>query len=341
MRIGILGYGQLARMLAVAGLPLGLRFSFFTDTALDHQPLFGDVIHGSYTELHSLEAFAQNVDYLTFENENIPADLLKSPIIEEKLRPSINVLEVCQDRLFEKKLFSQLDIPTNGFKEINSRADLLSSPSITKAPFFIKKRTNGYDGKHQYAIRELSETAVLADEVFENALVESRVDFDREISIIAVASPIQEPVFYDLSQNHHIHGILDTTRNIQDDPYFPIACTYVQNIIQHFGYIGVIAVEFFQKGDTLYANEIAPRVHNSGHWTIDGAITSQFENHLRAICGMPLGSVTAIASTEMKNIIGKLPDINKLLANPNQKLHLYGKSERPNRKLGHVTNVMI
>lgn len=339
MRIGILGGGQLSRMLALAGYPLGFEFTFLEPTADACARELGRFICAPYQDQNALRQFADQVDIITFENENIPVDTLTFLNEYKPVRPGIKALTTSQDRLFEKTLFRSLDIPCAPFAQINSYEDLLTAAKTLSFPLFLKTRREGYDGKGQLKINNLSELEAINPTMLSNAIVEQGIAFQREVSLIAARSVSHEIVFYDICENRHQNGILIETQNKVDDPLFETAKTYLTRLLDALDYIGILCVEFFQVDNQLIANEMAPRVHNSGHWTIEGATTSQFENHLRAIANLPLGNTQSLGQATMRNLIGTMPNKNELLAQGH--LHDYHKAPKPGRKLGHVTKVVF
>lgn len=337
MKIGILGGGQLSRMLALAGIPLGFKFSFYFpkgDHALNE---LGKIYHGEYHDAEKLRTFANEVDIITYENENIPLATLELLKQIRHVYPDKKALQISQDRLREKQFFCDLNIPTNHFIEINSRADLLHAVENLGYPFILKKRTEGYDGKGQYKIHQDTNLDLITDESCHHCIAEQWVSFNREVSLIAATNHGGESVFYDICENTHKNGILFKTMNRIGDPVFDMARGYLDKIIHTLDYVGILTVEFFQIDNTLIANEIAPRVHNSGHWTLDASITSQFENHLRSITNLPLGDTASLAHVVMYNILNQMPDKNKMLKFHGLKLYDYCKTPMAKRKLGHVT----
>lgn len=337
MKVGILGGGQLSRMLALAGIPLGLEFCFYEPKAESCVASLGQVIYGAYDEEEKLQQFAEQVDLITYENESIPAATLS---FLEKLRPVYpdkKALIASQDRLAEKNLFQALSIPTAQYQPVNSKAELLTLLAEMSFPLFLKKRHGGYDGKGQRLLMNKKDAEAVPEEFCQDALIESYVDFVREVSLIAARNRSGHIEFYDLSENRHRNGILFRTVNRIQDPQFELAVELVDRIMEELQYVGVLAVEFFQQGERLLANEMAPRVHNSGHWTIEGAETSQFENHLRAILDWPLGKTGSRCQATLYNILGEFPAKEQLLKYPRLHLHDYQKSPLPGRKIGHVT----
>lgn len=337
MKVGILGGGQLSRMLALAGIPLGLSFFFYEPNEASAVIGLGEITHGLYNDYEALKLFSDKVDVITYENENIPVETLASLESYKSVYPGKNALAVMQDRLFEKNLFIDLDIPTNTFFNINTKQELLCAIELLGYPVLLKKRTQGYDGKGQRKINNYEEMLLLHDTDCYQTIAEEWVSFAREVSLIAVKNKRGDLAFYDIAENTHQDGILCKTLNKPHDPIIDLAQDYLTRIINHLDYIGVITIEFFERNKQLIANEMAPRVHNSGHWTIDAATTSQFENHLRAILNWPLGDTTSLFKAVMYNIIGTMPDKQKVLAQKGAHLHDYHKQERPGRKIGHIT----
>jgi 5-(carboxyamino)imidazole ribonucleotide synthase len=341
MNVGILGGGQLGRMLALAGYPLGFTFRFFDSSMEAPASYLADLVAGDYENSAQLQEFTSGLDVMTYEFENIPFSTVK--FLEKLLPifPSAEALEISQDRLKEKTLFKSLGIPTTHFFRIDSLTDLEKALQETGFPSVLKTRYLGYDGKGQFIIRNSSDIQKAWGAIGQGPLIlEGWIPFEREVSVISVRAKDGTVKFYPLIENHHREGILrlsfapaeDTNGTLQQ-----MAENYATKILASFQYVGVLTIEFFQKDGQLIANEIAPRVHNSGHWTIEGAETSQFENHLRAISGIPLGSTAPIGYSAMINLIGEQPDISSILRLPSAHLHLYGKDIRPNRKIGHVT----
>jgi 5-(carboxyamino)imidazole ribonucleotide synthase len=337
MRIGILGGGQLSRMLALAGMPLGLSFAFYTNKHSACVAGLGKQVTGSYQDSQALENFASQADIITYENENIPLDTLDCLSAYKTIYPNSQSLKVMQDRLLEKRFFNQLAIPATPFFAINDKADLLAVVDRLAFPLLVKKRQSGYDGKGQCFISGPDALAYVEDDHCRHAIVEQGVPYDREVSIIAARSSQGELVFYDLCENLHKHGILARTTNQLTDSVSGLAKEYLTQIMQKLDYVGICTLELFQVGDKLIANELAPRVHNSGHWTIEGAVTSQFENHLRSILGWPLGNASSAGEFVMYNILSSMPDKKALLQLDQLHLHDYLKESAPGRKLGHLT----
>ncbi len=339
MRIGILGGGQLARMLALAGYPLGQEFVF-----LDPQPdacagQVGRLICAPFDDQQALDEFTEGVDLVTLDFENVPLAAARQVAERRPLLPRPGALEVAQDRLREKTLFTDLGIPCPLFAAVDSHDELIARADEIGFPCVLNTRRMGYDGKGQEIIRDRASLDRAWDQLGgAPLLLEQFVRFKRELSILALRSTRGEIAYYPLTENRHKKGILISSfapasaAAVED-----AARRHARRIIEALDYRGLLAVEFFDRGDALLANEIAPRVHNSGHWTIDGAVTSQFENHLRAIMGWPLGSTEAIGASAMLNWIGAMPDPSSALSYPNAHWHDYGKKPRAGRKVGHVT----
>lgn len=339
MKVGILGAGQLSQMLALAGIPLGLEFVFLAPQRTNCVKHLGEFIEADYTDKSALEKLAQSVDVVTFENENIPPTSIDLINAHQTCHPSSDVIACMQDRWLEKSLFIECDIPTTTVTQTDDKAAVLDALKHYDYQAVLKKRREGYDGKGQVVIRSQEDAEQLSDAQCEQTILENLIPFEREISIIAARDVDGHIQFYDLNENIHQSGVLHQTKNRINDPMFAKAADYLERALVKFNYVGVCALELFQQGDALIANELAPRVHNTGHWTIEGAVTSQFENHLRAIAGLPLGDTASTGHATMTNILGEMPDISRVLSNPNMHLHDYHKSPRPGRKLGHMTQV--
>ncbi|MFP8968379.1 5-(carboxyamino)imidazole ribonucleotide synthase [Pokkaliibacter sp. CJK22405] len=339
MKVGILGGGQLARMLAIAGYPHGLTFTAFDPAkgvcAGDVCP----VVEADYGDDAALKHFGEQVDVVTFEFENVAIESAQALEQTVPLYPSTKALAATQDRLVEKSLFRDLGIKTPGFQAIDTRDDVQAAIDALGLPLVIKTRRFGYDGKGQFVLRTTEQIDELWNELGGQALIaEAFVPFDREVSIIAVRSQQGDVRFYPLTQNEHRSGILHLSRPlVNGDSRTAQAQEFISTLLNKLDYVGTIALELFQVGDELLANEFAPRVHNSGHWTIEGAETSQFENHVRAVAGIPLGDTRAIEHSAMINIIGDFPDRQAIQAIDGAHFHDYGKAPRAGRKIGHVT----
>ncbi len=342
MTIGVVGGGQLGRMLALAGYPLGLDFLFLDRSPSAPAGQVAPLVCAEFTDAARLTELASRCDVVTFDWENVPVHALRTIAESCPVRPSLTALATAQDRASEKRLFERLRIPTTRWRSVESPRELALAVRRIGLPGVLKTRRLGYDGKGQALVRT-HEEAVAAWARLGGAaplLYEEHVAFDFEVSIIGARSRRGETAVYPLCRNAHAQGILRLTRA----PCGParlqlLAARYLLSALGHFGYVGVLTIEFFVRAGRLIANEIAPRVHNSGHWTIEGAVTSQFENHLRAITGLPLGSTRPRGHCAMINLIGKLPPRAQVLAHPGVHLHDYGKEPRPGRKLGHCTLV--
>jgi 5-(carboxyamino)imidazole ribonucleotide synthase len=339
--IGCLGAGQLGRMMAMAALPLNIDMCFYDQSEDAPASQLAYQQTGSFTDRASLSDWAQGLDVITFDWENVPLSTLN--VVKEfaPIYPKPSALKVSQDRLFEKTLFTQLNIPTPQFAAIDSYADLLKAIAHFGMPGVLKTRRLGYDGKGQARIQKNADIEKAWQTLKGVPLIyESWVDFDCEVSLIAVRSKRGECAFYPLSRNEHTHGILAISRAPFSHALMERkARLYLNRLLDHLNYVGVLTVEFFIQGNKLIANEMAPRVHNSGHWTIEGAVTSQFENHIRAICGMPLGSTEPRGHSAMINLIGAMPkQRSKILGIAGAHWHDYAKEEaRAGRKMGHIT----
>lgn len=341
MNIGIIGAGQLGRMLALAGYPLGLRFTFLEPSADASGARVGDCIQGAYDDPAKLRELADAVDVITFDVENVPVDAVAAIAQFKPFYPQLTALGASQDRLTEKTLFRSLRIPTPQFYSVNSLEDLKNAVGKIGLPGILKTRRLGYDGRGQYRLRKLQDIDSAWQALGSVPLIyEAFVPFISEVSVIGARNTQGEMAIYPLSANTHEHGILHHTiapyRNVKLQTQ---AETYLKRVLRHFDYVGVLTIEFFVLQGKLIANEMAPRVHNSGHWTIEGATTSQFENHLRAICGLPLGSTTPVGHAAMVNFIGAIPEPGAALKVEGLHLHDYDKEPRPARKLGHATLV--
>jgi len=344
VNVGILGGGQLGRMLALAGRPLGVHFRFLDPGEATPVQGLGDFIRADYTDREALRRFSEGLDVVTFEFENVPAEAAEFLADRLPVRPSPRALACARDRLEERRGLSAVGIPTADYRPVASLDDLRSAAEQLGLPLVLKSRELGYDGKGQQLVRtgEEIESAWEAQRRVPS-IAEGFVPFRRELSSVAIRTLGGGIHFYPLVQNTHEQGILVET--IAPAPDLDPALTrqaqsQVRALMDSLAYVGVIAVEWFETDDGLLANEIAPRVHNSGHWTQDGAVTSQFENHIRAVLDLPIGSTELVgARTVMTNAIGSLPDPATILSDPNARLHLYDKEPRPGRKLGHVNRV--
>ena len=316
--VGCIGGGQLGRMLALAGARLGVRFRFLDPASDACAGQVGELVVGPYGDPELLDRLANGTDAVTYEFENVPVEAAR----RVRAIPDARALELGQDRLVEKELFRSLGISTARFGSLDE----------TGVPALVKSRRLGYDGKGQRVVERVEPLG--ADEVAEEI-----VPLERELSIISVRAPGGDTRFYPLAENEHRSGILAVSRAPARGAPQGEAEAVATRLLDELGYVGVLAVELFEVEGRLLANELAPRVHNTGHWTIEGAATSQFENHVRAVLGWPLGSTEALGEAVMVNLVGAVPPLERLLAVPGAHVHLYGKRSRPGRKLGHVTLV--
>lgn len=341
--IGIIGGGQLGRMAALAAANLGYKTYIYTDSEDGPASQVCDkVIVAPYDDLSAIKKFAKAVDIVTFEFENIPHNSVKELSNNVVVRPSWEILHLSQNRLREKKFMNSIGIGTAPFAEINSADDLQKAFAEIGPKCILKTVEFGYDGKGQFKINKETDLTKLWNEIkIGTGILEGMVDFEMEISVIVARGEDGVSQTYSPSENIHKDGILDTTiapANIDDD-LAKEAREIAVKIAEKTNLVGLIAVEMFvTKDKKLLVNEIAPRPHNSGHWTMDACYTSQFEQFIRAVCGLTLGSCDYHSKAEMKNLIGK--DYNlwqKYIYEPNAKIHLYGKNEiREGRKMGHV-----
>lgn len=340
MRIGILGAGQLGRMLALAGYPLDFDFVFLDPAQEACAAPLGEHLHAAYDDERALAEFCARVDLATYEFENVPAATADFVAARTRLLPPPRALTVSQDRLSEKRLFESLGVSVPPYAPADTRAELEAALARIGMPAVLKTRRLGYDGKGQALLRAPADVAPAWSRLSGQPLILERfVALEREVSLLGVRGHEGELAFYPLIENVHRDGILRSARPRPGDALQPAAETYVRRILEHLDYVGVLAFEFFVANGELLANEIAPRVHNSGHWTIEGAECSQFENHLRAIAGLPLGSTHPRGCCAMLNFIGAAPEHAAVAALPGVHLHLYGKQPKPLRKVGHATVV--
>jgi len=338
-RVGIVGAGQLGRMMALAGYPLGLHSVFLDRGKNTPGAQVAETLIGELEDPGQLAALAACSDVLTFDWENISGKALAPLAHVACIRPPAAALEVSQDRLHEKALFTRLNIPVAPHRAVDDLAGLHEATRVLGFPGVLKTRRLGYDGKGQFVLRSSADVALAWDLLGGPGLIYERfLRFSREISIVGARSPAGRIISYPLTANTHVGGVL----RYSVAPYVNaklerLAITYLRRVLKALTYVGVAAIEFFVVGGRLIANEMAPRVHNSGHWTIEGAVTSQFENHMRAICELPLGSTRALGHSAMINFLGGLPDRRRLLAIEGLAYHDYGKEPRPGRKVGHCT----
>lgn len=342
--LGILGGGQLARMLALAAAPLGVK-TLVVDSAADAcAGQVAPLLVADWTDYTALEKFATQVDVVTFDFENVPAETARRLAERVAVFPSPQALAVAQDRLAEKTLFRECGLHTPAFVAVDTRADLDRALAEVGAPAILKTRRLGYDGKGQFRIKVLADAdaawAALGAQASAHGLIlEAFVPFERELSVIAVRSRDGDFRTWPLTQNWHTDGVLSLSLAPAPDvgPLQARATELARILAERLDYVGVFALELFVKDGELLGNEMAPRVHNSGHWTIEGALTSQFENHVRAVLGLPLGDTAARGLSAMFNWIGELPDAAPVLDAVDAHWHDYGKQPRPGRKVGHAT----
>lgn len=339
LRVGIVGAGQLGRMMALAAYPLGIQCRFLDPNELAPGGQLAPIRVGPLDDERELKALAAEVDVLTLEIENVSVAALRSLDETITVRPALAIIAKAQDRLLEKRLFESLDIPTAAYVPIESPDDLSRAGETLGWPLVLKTRRLGYDGRGQRNARSPAELqAAWAELGSAPAIAEAWVEFERELSLIGVRGQDDDLAFYSLSENRHRDGMLESSIA----PYADVelehqARSWMTAMLRQHGYVGVLTIEFFHTSTGLVANEIAPRVHNSGHWTIEGAETSQFENHIRAVVGLPLGITEPRGTSVMRNLVGSIPDKANLLKINGLHLHDYGKSPRPKRKLGHCT----
>lgn len=338
--IGILGGGQLARMLALAGAPLGQQFLIVDSEQTACAGQVAPLLQADYRDFVALEEFAKRIDVATFDFENVPADTAQWLTEHTRVFPNPRALAVAQDRLEEKNLFQMLGLDTPTFAAVGTRADLDRAVATVGFPAVLKTRRLGYDGKGQYRLRSAGDIdAAWAALGGVPLILEAWVAFERELSIIAVRAQDGEFRTYPLTQNWHADGILSIS--LAPAPHVEhlsaAVFAHARAVAEQLDYVGVFALELFVVNGKLLGNEMAPRVHNSGHWTIEGTACSQFENHVRAVLGLPLGDTSARGSSVMLNWIGILPDATPVLAEPRAHWHDYGKSPRAGRKVGHAT----
>ena len=342
--VGTLGGGQLARMLALSGAPLGLRLLVMDTVADACAGQFAPLLVGDYRDQQALAQFAEKVDVATFDFENVPAESAEWLAARVPVFPSPRALAVAQDRLAEKTLFRELGIPVPEFAAVSDRAGLDAALAAVGTPCILKTRRLGYDGKGQFRIRSLADADAAWEALGAQAgkvglIVEAFVPFERELSVVAVRGRDGEFRTWPLTWNWHVDGVLSASlAPARVEPALAdTAIAHARRLAERLDYVGVFALELFCRDGVLLANELAPRVHNSGHWTLEGAETSQFQNHLRAVLGLPLGSTAMLGHACMLNWIGAMPEAGPVLAEPGGHWHDYGKEPRAGRKVGHAT----
>jgi 5-(carboxyamino)imidazole ribonucleotide synthase len=339
MRIGIIGAGQLGQMLGFAARGLGHECFFLDPSENPPAATAGPVIQSPFDDRVALRVLAEKVDVVTYEFENVPVEALRDIGDAAPIYPPLEALRLAQDRLDEKQLFERLDIPLPRYHVVDCADDLRAACEAIGLPLVVKTRRLGYDGKGQFVLKDRNEVDDAWDAIGGVPLIaEQWVPFDYEVSAIGARSVDGTIAAYCLTRNEHAGGILRVSRApVDEDALTAQAQAYLSRMLEHLDYVGVLALELFVVGDQLLANEFAPRVHNSGHWTIEGAETSQFANHIRAVAGAPPGPTDTIGHAGMVNLIGTIPDAARNAGVG--KLHDYGKSPRPGRKLGHITVV--
>lgn len=338
--IGIIGGGQLGFMLGQAGLYLGIRSHFLDPNKMSPARLLADGIFSSFDDPHALASLANSSDTISYEFENIDVKVLKQ--LNVPVHPSPDLLDKVQDRFSEKQLCNNLGFKTAGFIAIDRQSDLERAAHKLGFPFLVKTRRLGYDGKGQIWIKSADDFMKLQPEAH-MFIAEAKVPFEKELSIAAVRGRNKEIRCYPLSQNWHVEGILrescpysitadsNTAESLQNK-----AESIIKEFMEAFDYVGLLSIEFFLQDDELLINELAPRVHNSYHWTLTGSETSQFENHIRAIAGLPLGSCQQSKPVRLFNCIGKMPEAEACLKIEGLHYYSYHKSPREGRKMGHL-----
>lgn len=340
MNIGIIGGGQLAQMMALAGYAHGHSFVVLDPSKeACGAKIANQHIEADYNDPAALRQLAKLCDVVTFDFENVPADALALLESHVTTYPPSQALSIAQDRLTEKNHFTQYDIETAPFADVNDLTELKAAIERIGLPGILKTRRLGYDGKGQFVIRDIEQLDdAIAAMNGQPSIYEGMVNFDYEVSLISVRNAEGECVFYPLSKNTHQSGILHLSEApFSSETLQNKAETLAKPLLDAMNYVGVLAIEWFVVGDVLIANEMAPRVHNSGHWSIEGAVCSQFENHIRAITGSPLGSTQTIGHSRMLNCIGDIPNANDVLKKAGAHMHDYGKEPRAKRKVGHIT----
>jgi 5-(carboxyamino)imidazole ribonucleotide synthase len=342
VNIGVLGGGQLGRMIALAGYPLGLRFRFLDPVDEACVDPLAERVRGAWDDREALAQFADGLDVVTYEFENVPVETVHAlEALGVAVLPGARALEVSQDRVAEKQFLNAQGVATAPFAAVDSEAALSEAVARLGLPAVLKTRRGGYDGKGQVVLRTAEDVTTAWAELGAVPLIlEGFVAFERELSIVAARDRAGNIACYPLVQNVHRDGILRLTfapAPQVSEVLQQRAERWVRAVLDALDYVGVIAIELFERDGELVANEMAPRVHNSGHWSIDGAVTSQFEQHVRAVAGLPLGSTALRGASLMVNVIGTLPDAARVAAIEGAHVHLYDKEPRAGRKIGHVT----
>jgi 5-(carboxyamino)imidazole ribonucleotide synthase len=346
VRVGIIGGGQLGLMLGQAGQPLGISCTFLEPAPRPCVAGMGELITAPYTDREALARLAARSDVITYEFENVPVEAARWLAESHPVHPRPRALEVAQDRLAEKRFFRDNGISTAAFAPVSSLEELSAAIEVLGLPAILKTRRMGYDGKGQQYLADPEQASRAYVALGQEAsILERVVPFDRELSVLAVRGREGQVATWPLVENRHAGGILRWSiapaTERRGGPSLSAlqarADALAHKVLGALDYVGVIAIELFQVGEELLANEMAPRVHNSGHWSIEGSFTSQFENHLRAVLGLPLGRTDVPLPTGCVNLLGRVPPLPDLLAIPGASVHLYGKDPRPGRKLGHVT----
>jgi 5-(carboxyamino)imidazole ribonucleotide synthase len=342
--VGILGGGQLARMLALSGAPLGLRFLVMDSSPEACAAQFAPMVVGDYRDESALAEFASRIDVATFDFENVPAESARWLSERVPVFPSPRALATAQDRLAEKTQFVELGIPVPDFAPVSTRAELDAAVARIGTPCVLKTRRLGYDGKGQFRLRGAGDVQAAWDALGAQApkvglILEAFVPFERELSVVAVRGRDGDFRTWPLTENWHVDGVLSASlAPAAVGPALEAKATaHARALAEALDYVGVFALELFCLDGELLANELAPRVHNSGHWTIEGSETSQFQNHLRAVLGLPLGDTRMVGRACMLNWIGAMPDPAPLLREAGGHWHDYGKAPRAGRKVGHAT----
>lgn len=341
-KIGILGGGQLGRMLALAGYPLGFQFAFFDPNPDSPAGQLAPLTVADYSNENALAQFAASVDVVTLEFENVPTAAINLVSKYKSVFPNVRAVQTAQDRIQEKSLAEALKIPTPKFRAVTSKQELQTAVTELGVPAVLKTTRLGYDGKGQFVVRSANDIESAWEQLGSSPLIlEEFVSFEREVSQILVRDQQGLMQFYPLCENVHKNGVLysSTLPASDSSSLSKLAQQHASTIAQELQYVGVLAIEFFVRGNELLFNEMAPRVHNSGHWSIEGAATSQFENHVRAVAGLPLGPTELRGASKMFNLLGAAPNLSALCRIEGAHIHMYGKAPRPGRKIGHVTVV--